>query len=198
MARIIKVGPHTVTPNKAANPFKTSRTSTTNPFKYANFEGNTLQFADVFEGFEPKNTNKLKMIASSVAGSMYKVRSSIVEPVSAFVRRIGSGISGAWNYAKNTNISDLPVISNMNSSLKGMGETISGRISAFGDSFANIGKGISAKTEFLNTDITEVGKYVSEKWTSLVSKYSTPKISSDMPVAELEAMLKAELEGAVA
>ena len=39
---------------KIANPFKTTRKSDTNPFKYSNFEGNTLQFADVFEGFEPK------------------------------------------------------------------------------------------------------------------------------------------------
>ena len=45
MAKIIKVGSQNLTPNKIANPFKTSRTSTTNPFKYNNFEGfikNTL------------------------------------------------------------------------------------------------------------------------------------------------------------
>ena len=58
--RINNVG---LTPNqKCANPFKTSRNSTTNPFQNVNFEGNTLQFADVFEGFQPKNTSKLKMI----------------------------------------------------------------------------------------------------------------------------------------
>ena len=58
MAKIIKVGSQSITPNKIANPFRTSRNSTTNPFKYSNFEGNTLQFADVFEGFESKKIGK--------------------------------------------------------------------------------------------------------------------------------------------
>ena len=45
---------------KIANPFKTSRNITTpNPFKYSNFEGNSLPFADVFDGFEQKKVNKL-------------------------------------------------------------------------------------------------------------------------------------------
>ena len=83
MAKIIKVGSQTITPNKIANPFKTTRTSTTNPFKYNNFEGNTLQFADVFEGFKPSfkaaPVNKMRMIASSVTGSMNKIKSSIPE-----------------------------------------------------------------------------------------------------------------------
>ena len=87
--RINNVG---LTPNqKCANPFKTSRNSTTNPFQNVNFEGNTLQFADVFEGFQPKNTSKLKMITSSVAGSMTKLRNSITEPIVNFVKRIGEG-----------------------------------------------------------------------------------------------------------
>ena len=60
MAKIIKVGSQKITPNKIANPFRTSRNSTTNPFKYSNFQGNTLPFeyADVFGGAK-SNTNKL-------------------------------------------------------------------------------------------------------------------------------------------
>ena len=55
MAKIDKVSGFNLG-QKIANPFKTSRSmSTPNPFKYSNFEGNTLPFADVFEGFENKS-----------------------------------------------------------------------------------------------------------------------------------------------
>ena len=103
MAKIIKVGSQNLTPNKIANPFRTSRNSTTNPFKYSNFQGNTLPFeyADVFGGAK-SNTNKLRMIASSVAGSMNKMKSSIAEPIINFVNRVSENISSAWQYAKVT------------------------------------------------------------------------------------------------
>ena len=63
MAKIIKIGSmNTTLTSKTANLAKTSRQGNiTNPFKFSNFEGNTLQFADVFEGFEPKKQNKLKI-----------------------------------------------------------------------------------------------------------------------------------------
>ena len=92
MAKIIKVGSQKITPNKIANPFRTTRTSTTNPFKYNNFEGNTLQFADVFEGVKPVQTNKMRMVASSVAGSMNKMKSSITEPIVKFVNKVRENI----------------------------------------------------------------------------------------------------------
>ena len=78
MAKIDKVSGFNLG-QKIANPFKTSRSmSTPNPCKYSNFEGNTLPFADVFEGFENKNVSKIRMISSSVMGSMTKFRSSIL------------------------------------------------------------------------------------------------------------------------
>ena len=70
--------------HKIANPFKTTRKSTTNPFKYNDFEGNTLDvaaFADVFSGASGRSISKLKMITTSVIGSMTKLRNSITEPV---------------------------------------------------------------------------------------------------------------------
>ena len=99
---------------KIVNPFKTSRSSAANPFKYSNFEGNTLQFADVFEGFETKKAGRLKMISSAAAGSMTKLYSGITEPILNFVNRIKDGLSGAWNYAKSTNISDTAGIKTVN------------------------------------------------------------------------------------
>ena len=116
MAKIIKVGSQNPTftsaKTKKASSIQTHRNSNeaTNPFKFTNFEGNTLQFADVFEGFKPQSTSKLRMIASSVAGSMSKMKSSIAEPIVAFVNRVKAGVSHAWDYAKNTNISDIPGI----------------------------------------------------------------------------------------
>ena len=118
---------------KIANPFKTSRSmSTPNPFKYSNFEGNTLPFADVFEGFENKNVSKVRMISSSVMGSMTKFRSSITEPIVNFVNRIGAGISSAWDYAKNTTVTD---------SVKDLGKGISNKVS-------EMGKNISEKMAY--------------------------------------------------
>lgn len=191
MAKIDKVAGLNLT-QKIANPFKTSRNSTTNPFKYSNFEGNTLPFADVFEGFENKNVNKLKMISSSVAGSMTKLRSNITEPIVNFVNRIGVGISNAWDYAKNTSVTD---------SVKDLGKGISNSIS-------EMGRNISEKMPSFNmpainipslkigSNISGIGKSLSDKWSNMISKINIPlhnRISSDMPVSELKSMWENEI-----
>ena len=91
MAKIIKVGSQNITPNKIANPFRTSRNSTTNPFKYNNFEGTTLPLelaADVFAGTKTEKPNRLKMIATSVTGSMNKMKSSFTESIVNFANRM--------------------------------------------------------------------------------------------------------------
>lgn len=190
MSKILKVD--LSSGHKIINPFRTSRSNTsTNPFKYSNFEGNTLQFADIFEGFEnQKSTSKLRMIASSVAGSMTKLRSSITEPIKHFVNRIKVVASNAWEYSKNTNLSDLPGIKGINSVMsmdivdigKGMSDSISG-----------IGKRISNCVPLLNTDITELGKGIHSKWSELVSRIHTNKINSETSVDELRKMWEAEI-----
>ena len=186
---------------KIANPFKTSRSmSTPNPFKYSNFEGNTLPFADVFEGFENKNVSKVRMISSSVMGSMTKFRSSITEPIVNFVNRVTTGISNAWNYAKNTNVSDLTPIKNIHNVMQmdviDLGKGISNSIS-------NIGKNISEKMPSFNmpslhigSNISGIGKNLSDKWSNMISKINIPhhnRISSDMPVCELKSMWENEI-----
>ena len=208
MAKIIKVGSQNITPNKIANPFKTSRNSTTNPFKYSNFEGNTLQFADVFEGFEPKKSNKLKLIASSVAGSMHKMRLNIFEPISNFVSRVRTNISNAWDYAKSTNISDLSGvkaianawkyanetnisevvgIKNVNASITKLSDTISDKVFGIKDN-------ISSKFSTINTEVNELGKSISENWNSLIARISPRKINSEMSVSELETLWRNEIQ----
>lgn len=178
--------------HKIANPFKTTRKSDTNPFKYSNFEGNTLQFADVFEGFEPKNTSKLKMITSSVMGSITKMRSSITEPIVNFVNRVRDGISNAWTYAKNTNIeiAGLQNISNhvnnvLNSDIcKGISDVLNYDIGkGISKSFAGIKNNIN--DSILGKDVTEIGQELSGKWSALISGIKGNKVSSDMPVAQL-------------
>lgn len=193
MAKINNVGLNLG--QKIANPFKTSRNSTTNPFKYSNFEGNTLQFADVFEGFEPKKINKLKMITSSVAGSMTKLRSFIPEPIAKFVGRMKEGISSAWNYAKNTNISDVKGFRTIN---KVMNADIVDIGKGLGSSISGFGKGISDKMSFLNTDVTEIGKDLSVKWNALISKLHKNTITKDTSVDELKAMWEAEIAASAA
>lgn len=205
MAKIDKVSGFNLG-QKIANPFKTSRSmSTPNPFKYSNFEGNTLPFADVFEGFENKNVSKVRMISSSVMGSMTKLRSSITEPIVNFVNRVTTGISNAWNYAKNTNVSDLTPIKNIHNVMQmdviDLGKGISNSIS-------NMGKNISEKMPSFNmptinmpslhigSNISGIGKNLSDKWSNMISKINIPhhnKISSDMPVCELRAMWENEI-----
>ena len=175
---------------KIANPFKTTRKSDTNPFKYSNFEGNTLQFADVFEGFEPKKINKMKMIASSVMGSLTKFRNTITEPIVNFVLRVKDGITSAWTYAKNTNVEIA--------GLKGITENISSVMNydvgqGLKNSISGIGKNLTERLSLLNKDMTELGHGLSEKWTSLIGNINLngigkTKISSDLPVAELRTL----------
>jgi len=182
--------------HKTANPFKTTRKSDTNPFRYSNFEGNTLQFADVFEGFDSKEINfkggKQKLITSSVIGSITKWRNSITESITNFVNRVKDSITGAWDYAKNTEIK-IAGIDKIHDILsydvtKGLSDSITG-----------IGKRISDKISYLNKDVTEIGQDLSTTWTSLINKINIKttgheKISSDMPVATLKELLVEALE----
>lgn len=205
MAKIDKVSGFNLG-QKIANPFKTSRSmSTPNPFKYSNFEGNTLPFADVFEGFENKNVSKMRMISSSVVGSMNKFRSSITEPIVNFVNRIGAGISNAWNYAKNTNVSDLINFEGINNvmkmDVKDIGKGISNSISEMNRNISDKMPKFSMPSISMpsmpswnvSSSISGLGKGLSDRWSNLVNKINIPhheKISSDMPVCELEARWK--------
>ena len=179
---------------KNVNPFRTSRNSTTNPFQNVSFEGRTLdlEFADVFEA---KKVSKMKMISSSVAGSMNKIRSSIAEPIVNFVNRVREGVSNAWNYAKNTNISDVAGIKNISEALSNINMPNMNIGKNISESMSNIGKSISDKRSFLNTDVTEIGKGLSDKWCSLISRVNIHhnKITKDTSVAELRTMWQTEL-----
>ncbi|MCQ2743574.1 MAG: hypothetical protein MJ230_02090 [bacterium] len=205
MAKIIKVASTTNTP-RIANQFKTSRKSTTNPFKYQNFEGNTLDisaFADVFES-SAKETNKMKLIASSVARIKKKRKSNIAEPIINFVNRVCSGVSSAWNYAKNTNISFSGAIKGISDAmntkieipgLKTVDEFIHKPIDFGGlKSIDNSVDGIKANIGAFGENVIDFGKDINSRWIALISKINKPsKISSDMSVAELEEMWKAEI-----
>ena len=200
MAKIDKVSGFNLG-QKIANPFKTSRSmSTPNPFKYSNFEGNTLPFADVFEGFENKNVSKMRMISSSVMGSMTKLRSSITEPIVNFVNRIGENLSNAWNYAKNTNVSDLAPIKSINNvmqmDVKDLGKGISSSISNMGRNLSEKMPSINMPSLHIGSNISGIGKNLSDKWSNMISKINIPhhnKISSDMPVCELKSMWENEI-----
>lgn len=213
MAKIIKVGSQNPTFTHLTRPEqKTSRNSTTNPFQFTNFEGNTLpvEFADVFASSKTQTgNNKLKMIASSVTGSMNKMKSLIPESIINFVNRVRGGISNAWDYAKNTNISDLgavkafndvmnaeiklPGLKGLSESMSNIGKGISSHLEFLNTDVTDIGKGISEKMEFLNSDVTDIGKGMGERWTNLISKIHQNKISADMPVAELEQLWKDDI-----
>ena len=211
--------------HKIVNPFKTTRSSaSTNPFKYSNFEGNTLQFADVFEGFEPKQVSKLKMITSSVIGSMTKLSNSITEPIVHFVNRIRSGIAYAIDYANNTKVTEFGTLKPLTDTIhsasecindilntdivdigKGFNNIMQTDISDIGKGIGNsiygvgknittgIGRGLSDSISVLNTDITEIGHGLSDKWTSLISKIHTNRITKDTSVSELKAMWESEI-----
>ena len=179
---------------KYVNPFRTSRNSTTSPFQNVSFEGRTLdlEFADVFEA---KKVSKMKMISSSVAGSMNKIRSSIAEPIVNFVNRVREGVSNAWNYAKSTNISDVAGIKNISEALSNINMPNMNIGKNISESMSNIGKSISDKMSFLNTDVTEIGKGLSDKWCSLISRVNIHhnKITKDTSVKELRSMWQNEL-----
>ena len=193
MAKIIKIGSQNLTPNKIANPFKTSRTSTTNPFKYNNFEGNTLPFevaADVFQGTKAKSADKLRMIASSVTGSMNKMRSSITEPIVNFVNKVRGGISHAWDYTRNTTAyKKMDEILNKEIELNISMPSFKG----ITDSMTSIKEGISSRMGYLNKDIIEVGKDVKTQWDALIAKIPSRRNYSNMSVAELEVAFREEL-----
>ena len=197
MAKIIKVGSQNITPNKIANPFRTSRNSTTNPFKYNNFEGTTLPFelaADVFEGFKPQSTNKLRMIASSVTGSMTRMKNGITEPIVNFVKRVGSGISQAWTYAKETPFSQVYGIRHINSAVASMGSKISGKISDGISGMNSVRENISSRIGYFGKDINEVGQDIigfgrdmRAQWDSIIAKIpSKTRYTASTPVSELE------------
>ena len=181
---------------KIINPFKTSRNSTTNPFKYQDFEGNALDIsvcADVFESTAAKSS-KLKLITSSVMGSMTKLHNSITEPIVNFVKRIGTGISSAWDYAKNTNLSEirgLRTISEvLNKDVADIGHDIKNSVTG---SISGIGKGIHDRISLIHSDLTGLGKGISDRWTTLIDKIHHSKITKDTTVAELKAMWEEEI-----
>lgn len=171
---------------KIANPFKTARKSDTNPFEYKNFEGNTLQFADVFEGFKPQKISKLKMISSSVMGSITKLHNSITEPIVNFVKRIGTGISHAWNYALHTDVTEIAGIKNFKDGLHSVKETLNAPIELnIGRGISGLGDKISEKMAFLNKDLTEIGHEFAGKWAAITGNVNHTHVSSSMPVAEI-------------
>ena len=197
MAKIIKVASSTSTP-RIANQFKTSRTSTTNPFKYQNFEGNTLDisaFADVFESSAVKETSKMKLIAASVAGSMHKMVSGITEPIINFVNRIRSGISSAWDYARNTSVSDIAAFKGISDGLHGFSEFMNKPIELPGSKAVGSAiNGIKSHIGTMNENVLDLGKDIRSKWSALISRiHSGSKISADMSVAELESLWRAEI-----
>ncbi|MBR6127499.1 hypothetical protein IKQ21_07440 [bacterium] len=181
---------------KIINPFKTSRNSTTNPFKYQDFEGNALDIsvcADVFETASAKSS-KLKLITSSVMGSMTKLRSSITEPIINFVKRIGTGISNAWDYAKNTNISEVrgfrTISEVLGKDVTDIGHDIKNSIS---DSVSGLGRNIHDKISSITPDLTGLGKGIFEKWSALIERVHHNKISKETTVSELKAMWENEI-----
>ena len=186
MAKIIKVGSQNPTftsaKTKKAASIQTHRASNeaTNPFKFTNFEGNTLQFADVFEGFKPSfkanPTNKLRIVATSVTGSMNKMKNGITESIVNFARRVHGGITSAWDYAKNTPISQVPGIKEMNEILAtpinipvidgltekmaGMREKITSKIGSISDIKASIANGMTSRIESISAMFNKGNKYM--------------------------------------
>ena len=169
---------------KSVNPFKTTRKSSTNPFKYNDFEGNAIDpliCADVLVSFKGKE-NKLKMISSSVMGSMIKLRNSITEPIINFANRVKEGITTTWNTAI-----EKSGLKNISENLHTTGEKINSILNydvskGISDSISGLGKTISEKI-----NITGIGEDLSTKWNSLIGKIQhNRKISSDMSVAELK------------
>ena len=194
MAKIIKVASSTSTPH-IANQFRTSRVSTTNPFKYQNFEGNTLDvsaFADVFEHYSRKEPHAMKLIASSIAGSMHKLRTGITEPIARFVGRMKDGVVAAWDYAINTNISDLGAVKGVGAGLKNLNDYINKPIEI---PHIDILGGIKSNMDSFHADMIGLSNDIKEGWADLISKIkpSGQKISSDMSVADLEEMWKSEM-----
>ncbi len=179
---------------KIANPFKTTRKSTTNPFKYNDFEGNAIDpliCADVLVSFKGKES-KLKMISSSVIGSMVKLRNSITEPIAHFVNRVKTGITTAWDSVHNA-----AGIKNISESLHTTGEKINSILSydvgkGISDCISGLGKGLSEKLPSIN--ITNWGKDILAKWDGMIGRIHHNGIPSGLSVAEYEALWRKEIE----
>ena len=183
---------------KDANPFKTTRKSSTNPFYSTNFEGTTIDpliYADVLQGIKG-NESKLKMITASVIGSMTKLRTSITEPIVKFVNRVRDGISNAWTYAKNTEIK----IGNLDGISTRIHDIMSYDVGkGLSDSISGIGKNITERISLVGKDMTDLGHGLSDKWNNLIEKINITnighdRISSELPVAELRALWEKENE----
>lgn len=212
MAKIIKVGsqnPTFTSQTKKASSIQTHRNSNeaTNPFKFTNFEGNTLQFADVFEGFKPNfktsPANKMRMIASSAAGSMTKVKSNIIEPIVAFVNRVSDYVSGkcsrAWDYAVNTNISDIPGLRQTKEFLLAE-RHLPASMQPITTRMTSMKEEISSRISDMNRSMLDMGKEMTAKWSGIVSNVSFHgrQKYSNMSVAELEVQLASALaEGGI-
>ncbi len=212
MAKIIKVGsqnPTFTSQTKKASSIQTHRNSNeaTNPFKFTNFEGNTLQFADVFEGFKPNfkasPANKLRMIASSATGSMSKIRTNVFEPIKAFVNRVGGYITGkcsnAWDYAMNTNISDVPGIKQTKDFLLAE-RHLPASMAPITSRLSGLKEGLASHISHMGDGVINMGKDMSEAWNGIISNISISnrQIYSNMSVAELEVQLASALaEGGI-
>ena len=198
MAKIIKVGSQnpTFTSQKAkkVSPMHTHRNSNeaTNPFKFTNFEGKTLPFecADVFTSFKPQSSNRLRIIASSVTGSMNKMKSSFTESIVNFANRMKERVSGAINY-----ISEVPVVKQMNEILF----TPIQMPKIEGINMDIIKDHWAAGREILNRDIVDIGKEVAATWSNKMPNL-VPSLAfhgrqkySNMTVAELETHFAAAL-----
>ena len=199
MAKIIKVGSQnpTFTSAKAkkASSIQTHRNSNeaTNPFKFTNFEGKTLPFeyADVFQGFKPQSASKLRLVASSVAGSMSKMKSNAIESIVNFVRRVKGDISNTL-----TQISEIPLVKKTNEILFTPIEMPKFQMAML--DLAPIKERYN--NSILNRDILDLGKDMATKWNGLVSNISfrSRQKYSSMSVAELETHLAAALaEGGI-
>ena len=219
MAKIIKVGSQnpTFTSQKAkkASPIHTPRNSNdaTKPFKFTNFEGKTLPFeyADVFEGFKPQAASKLRMIASSVAGSMNKMKSAMPESIVNFVRKVRSGVSSAWThaseawaYAKNTNILDVPGISHAKEGLNYAKDFLLAERHlpefALSEKMAGMKEGFVSRIESISQSATNLNKEMGTRWNGMISSisFAGKQKYSNMTVAELETHLAAALaEGGI-
>ena len=181
--------------HKTANPFKTTRKSNTNPFKYNDFEGNTIDpliCADVLVSFKGKE-NKLKMITSSVIGSMTKLRNSITEPIVNFVNRVKDSITTTWNNTIHTE-----GLKNITEKLSTTGEKIQNILNydvgkGISDSITGLGKNISEKLPSID-GITGIGKDLLTKWTELIGKVHNNSIPSGLSVAEYRALWLKENE----
>ena len=176
---------------KVANPFKTTRKSTTNPFYSINFEDNTIDpliCADVLDSFKGKE-NKLKMITSSVMGSMTRLRNSITEPITNFVNRVKEDITTTWNKAI-----EKTGLKNISENLHTAGEKINSILKydvskGLSDSISELGKTISEKI-----NITGLGENLSTKWNDIIGKIHNKGIPSDLSVAEYRALWLKENE----